>query len=143
MKRDVMCGTHARERIGALIQRLRPTRPKDLEILVKVCGDNMKPTKMAGSASWPRATPRGRRAGATGARRCGASASPSSASQKERFGPRTRVYRVLRYRVLDRAASHRRAVAIEVAICDTMAQELASAPFLPTSDVMPRLMTRR
>ena len=47
------------------------------------------------------------------------------------------VYRVLRYRVLDRAASHRRAVAIEVAICDTMAQELASAQFLPTSDVMP------
>ena len=47
----------------------------------------MKPTKMAGSASWPRATPRGRRAGATGARRCGASASPSSASQKERVRP--------------------------------------------------------
>ncbi len=83
------CGirTHARERIGALIQRLRPTRPKDLEILVKVCGDNMKPTKMAGSAPWPRATPRGRRAGAMGARRCSASASPSSASQKERVRP--------------------------------------------------------
>ena len=50
MKRDVMCEPTPANRIGALIQRLRPTRPKDLEILVKVCGDNMKPTKMAGSA---------------------------------------------------------------------------------------------
>ena len=87
MKRDVMCEPTPANGFGALIQGLRPTRPKDLEILVKVCGDNMKPTKMAGSASWPRATPRGRRAGATGARRCSASASPSSASQKERVRP--------------------------------------------------------
>ena len=31
-----------------------------------MCGDNMKPTKMAGSASWPRATPRGRNPAVTG-----------------------------------------------------------------------------